>query len=118
MQHAVLKTTYPSWVYALAGGVIFVAIFYIAYGLIPSDFYLHRDDGLITLSHAKNWVDFGFIGVNPSGERLEGYSAPVQFFLFAFAYLLAGISYVSFMDWQTFIGTFLLGCIFVLYFVN
>lgn len=118
MQHAVLKTTYPSWVYALAGGVIFVAIFYIAYGLIPSDFYLHRDDGLITLSHAKNWVDFGFIGVNPSGERLEGYSAPVQFFLFAFAYLLAGISYVSFMDWQTFIGTFLLGCIFVLYFVH
>ena len=118
MQHAVLKTTYPSWVYALAGGVIFVAIFYIAYGLIPSDFYLHRDDGLITLSHAKNWVDFGFIGVNPSGGRLEGYSAPVQFFLFAFAYLLAGISYVSFMDWQTFIGTFLLGCIFVLYFVH
>lgn len=118
MQHAVLKTTYPSWVYALAGGVIFVAIFYIAYGFIPSDYYHHRDDGLITLSHAKNWIDFGFIGVNPSGERLEGYSAPVQFFLFALAYLLGGISYASFMDWQTLLGTFLLGYIFVLYFVR
>lgn len=118
MQQPVLKTTYPSWLYALAGGVIFMAIFYIAYGFIPSDFYHHRDDGLITLSHAKNWIDFGFIGVNPSGERLEGYSAPVQFFLFALAYLLGGISYASFMDWQTLLGTFLLGYIFVLYFVR
>lgn len=118
MQQIVLKTTYPSWLYALTGGVVFSVIFYIAYGLIPSDFYHHRDDGLITLSHAKNWIDFGFIGVNPSGERLEGYSAPVQFFLFTLAYLLAGISYTSFMDWQTLAGTFLLGYVFVLYFVH
>lgn len=118
MRQLMLKTDRPTWLYALVGGVIFSAIFYIAYGLIPADFYHHRDDGLITLSHAKNWVDFGFIGVNPSGERVEGYSAPAQFFLFALAYLLGGVSYASFMDWQTILGTFLLGMIFVSYFVR
>jgi hypothetical protein len=118
MRQLMLKTDRPTWLYALVGGVIFSAIFYIAYGLIPADLYHHRDDGLITLSHAKNWVDFGFIGVNPSGERVEGYSAPAQFFLFALAYLLGGVSYASFMDWQTILGTFLLGMIFVAYFVR
>ena len=29
-------------------------------------------DGVITLSHARNLVDFGFIGHSPSGERVEG----------------------------------------------
>lgn len=118
MAQAAIQKFQTPWLFAILGGSIFLLIFYIAYGQIESNFYHHRDDGLITLSHAKNWIDFGFIGVNPSGERLEGYSAPVQFFLFALAYLLGGISYASFMDWQTLIGTFLLGYIFVLYFVR
>ena len=118
MNTPVLKTSLPNWLYALLGGVIFTIIFYIAYRLIPADFYQYRDDGLITLSHAKNWIDFGFIGVNPSGERLEGYSAPVQFFLFALSYFLLSVTYANFMDWLTLAGTFALGCIFVLYFVR
>jgi hypothetical protein len=118
MAKAAIQKFQTPWLYATLGGLIFLLIFYIAYAQIDSNFYQHRDDGLITLSHAKNWIDFGFIGVNPSGERLEGYSAPVQFFLFALAYLLSGISYTSFMDWQTLLGTFLLGYIFVLYFVR
>jgi hypothetical protein len=32
MRQAVLKTERPTWLYALLGGVIFSAIFYIAYG--------------------------------------------------------------------------------------
>lgn len=118
MAKAVIQKFQTPWLFATLGGLVFLLIFYIAYAQIDSDFYQHRDDGLITLSHAKNWIDFGFIGVNPSGERLEGYSAPVQFFLFALAYLLGGVSYTSFMDWQTLLGTFLLGYIFVLYFVR
>ena len=118
MAKAAIQKFLTPWLFAILGGLIFVLIFYIAYGQIDSNFYHHRDDGLITLSHAKNWIDFGFIGVNPSGERLEGYSAPVQFFLFALAYLLGSISYTSFMDWQTLLGTFLLGYVFILYFVR
>jgi hypothetical protein len=118
MAKAAIQKFQTPWLFAILGGLIFLLIFYIAYGQIDSNFYHHRDDGLITLSHAKNWIDFGFIGVNPSGERLEGYSAPVQFFLFALAYLLGSISYTLFMDWQTLLGTFLLGYIFVLYFVR
>jgi len=29
-------------------------------------------DGIVTFSHARNWIDYGFIGVSPSGERVEG----------------------------------------------
>jgi len=118
MVQAALAKFQHSWLYATLGGFIFLLFFYLAYSQIDSNFYQHRDDGVITLSHAKNWIDFGFIGVNPSGERLEGYSAPVQFFLFALAYLLSGIAYATFMDWQTLPSTFLLGFIFVLYFVR
>ena len=106
------------WFYAALGGVIFILFFYVAYAQIEPDYFQLRDDGVITLSHAKNWIDYGFIGVNPSGERLEGYSAPIQFFLFAIAYLLTGISYAPFIFWQTLICTFLLGVFFTLYFVD
>lgn len=76
-----------------------------------------RDDGVITFSHAKNWVEYGFIGVNPSGERLEGYSAPIQFFSFVIAYLAGHISYETFTFWQTQLATLALGCIFSAYFL-
>lgn len=100
------------------GGAIFCAIFWIAYQIIPADFYAFRDDGVITFSHAKNWVDYGFIGINPSGERVEAYSAPIQFLLFAVAYLFTNIAYQSFVVWQTWICTFVLGCIFCAYFIS
>jgi hypothetical protein len=62
-------------------GCLFALILFLGTRNIPKNFYRIRDDGLITLSHAKNLIDYGFIGVNPSGERVEGYSAPVQFIL-------------------------------------
>ncbi|NDF13132.1 MAG: hypothetical protein EB060_10020 [Proteobacteria bacterium] len=63
------------------------------------------------MSHAKNWVDYGFIGINPSGERVEGYSAPLQFFVYALLYAISGIDYHTFAALQTFLGTFFLGVI-------
>ena len=100
----------------LLGGLIFVCIFHWAYSSIPDNFYQVRDDGVITMSHARNLVDYGFIGVNPSGGRVEGYSAPVQFFLFATVYALTGTGYAAYAAAQTVVATFLLGALFVLFF--
>ena len=101
---------------SLLGGLIFVSIFYWAYSDIANDLYQVRDDGVITMSHAKNWVDYGFIGVNPSGDRVEGYSAPVQFFVYAVVYTFTGLSYETYANVQTFIFTFLLGALLALFF--
>jgi hypothetical protein len=65
----------------LLGGVIFLTLFYLRYSQIPDQFYALRDDGVITLSHGRNWVDYGFIGVSPSGGRVEAFSAPLQFLM-------------------------------------
>ncbi len=101
---------------SLLGGSIFVLVFHFAYAGINDSFYQARDDGVITMSHARNLVDYGFIGVNPSGGRVEGYSAPVQFFLFAAAYALTGTGYAAYAAAQTVATTFLLGALFILFF--
>ena len=101
---------------SLSGGLIFVVFFYWAYSNIDSSLYEVRDDGVITMSHAKNLVDYGFIGVSPSGGRVEGYSAPVQFFVYAAAYGLTGIGYETYAYVQTALFTFLLGALFILFF--
>lgn len=90
-------------------GLAFLAIFQWAYSSIDPALYQYRDDGIITLSHARNWVDFGFIGVNPSGERLEGTSAPLQMLLYAAAYAVTHVGYATFDQLQTLICTFALG---------
>ena len=102
----------PSWGYLAACGGIFLLVFYgIGYAGIPADYYHARDDGVITMSHARNLVEFGFVGVGPSGERVEGYSAPVQMFVVALAYLLTGAHYSAYADGQTLVCTFLLGLV-------
>jgi len=68
------------------------------------------------MSHAKNLVEYGFIGINFSGERLEVFSAPIQFFVYTFLYLIFGINYSAYAKIQTFICTFALGVIFTLFF--
>lgn len=56
-------------------------------------FYADRDDSLITYSHVKNLFEYGFIGVSPSGERVEGYSNPLDFILFCLVYAGFGHQY-------------------------
>lgn len=106
------------WIYIALSGIVFIATFAIAYQFIDPNYYQLRDDGIITFSHAKNLIDFGFIGVNPSGERLEGYSAPVQFLIYAVSYFFISVSYEKFIFWQTIFSTFLLGSIFSAYFIR
>ena len=113
-----LRKTSSSGIIALLGGLFFWLAFQFIYSQLNSDWYVLRDDAVITFSHAKNWFDFGFIGVSPSGERVEGYSAPVQFFIFALAYALGHISFVNFVEWQTQLDSFLLGVFFTLYFIQ
>ena len=96
--------------------MLFLAVFYVAYQLIPDLYYLARDDGIITLSHAKNLVDYGSIGINPSGERVEGFSAPVEFFLYGLIYSIYPIHYVTYGTLQALVGALLLGLLFVRFF--
>ena len=45
----------------------------------PESWWIARDDGVITLSHARNLADYGTIGVSPGGDRVEGFSSPLHF---------------------------------------
>jgi hypothetical protein len=71
--------------------------------------YRYRDDGLITLSHARGLVDIGTVSVSVSGSRVEGYSAPLQFAAASAFYGLGGEGYRGFLDSQVVITTMLLG---------
>src|SRR5439155_20499196 len=77
----------------------------------PRDLYFVRDDGVITLSHARNLIDYGFIGVNPSGECVEGFSSPLHFAIFAVVYAITGSGYVMFSSIFPFVCDFLLGVV-------
>lgn len=95
-----------------AGVVVFSLVFRRHLEEVPASNYEVRDDAVITLSHARNLIDYGFIGVSPSGERVEGFSAPLQFWVAALAYASDGVDYRTFCRWQTTIGTLLLGGVF------
>lgn len=100
----------------LLGGVVFFAIFHLAYLEIKPHLYENRDDGIITLSHARNLVEYGSIGVNPAGERVEGFSTPAQFLLFLPAYFLTRMDFSTWSALQTGVSTFILGGVFLLFF--
>ena len=93
------------------GGILFCLLFAFALRNVPIDWYHERDDALITLSHAKNWVDYSVIGVNPSGGIVEGFSAPLSFFLYVISYGLFGTDFSTHLQIQTWVCTFLLGFI-------
>ncbi|HVZ33760.1 MAG TPA: hypothetical protein VG963_15115, partial [Polyangiaceae bacterium] len=97
------------WVGAVTAGLALSWLFERALAAVPAELWIHRDDGVITLSHARNLVDFGFVGVSPSGERVEGFSAPLQFALYAISYALTHVGYERFADLQTALGSVALG---------
>ena len=102
---------------SILSGSIYIFIFKtVGYDHIDLSLYTNRDDGLISFSHGVNWHDYGFIGVSPSGERVEGYSTPVHFFLYYIFYSLFSVGFDPYIKWQTIIGTFLLGYIFFNFF--
>jgi hypothetical protein len=102
----------------LLGGIIFLTIFLLGYSTIDNNWYEFRDDGVITMSVAKNLVDYGFIGVNPSGPIVEASSSPLQTFLYALIYYLTGANYEVYSWWQTVLSTFFIGFIFINFFAK
>lgn len=116
MRISKIKSLTVRWTTPLTGGLIFLVIFHYGYSTIDPDYYTLRDDGIITLSHARNLVDYGFIGVGPSGEKVEGYSAPVQFFVYALAYFTLNLGFSNYTKAQVLFCTFALGFIFTRFF--
>lgn len=112
----VSATINKDMLFAAIAGLIFLLVFIYGYKLIPKNFYEFRDDGIITMSHAKNLADYGAISINPSGERVEGYSTPAQFLSYYFLYSLTGLSFKTYSTLQTFLTAFLLGFIYIKFF--
>ena len=74
----------------------------------PSTAWRWRDDAVITLSHARNWVEFGTVGVSP-GDRVEGFSAPLQFLLASGAFSIFPVGFETFLDTFVLLFLFLTG---------
>lgn len=62
-----------------AGSLIWSLPFLVRLASTNERWWIARDDGVITLSHARNFVEFGTIGVSPGGDRVEGFSSPLHF---------------------------------------
>lgn len=77
---------------------------------VPTSWWRWRDDAVITLSHAQNLVNFGTIGISP-GDRVEGFSAPLQFLLSSFFFWITGQGYGLFLDLQVFLCIGLAGAL-------
>jgi len=101
---------------ALIGGIIFSVVFALHYSFIDSNLYQARDDGVITMSVGRHLVDFGFIGVSPSGPIVEASSSPLQTFVYAVSYYLTEVDYKNYSVFQTAVSTFLIGAIFISFF--
>ncbi len=63
----------------VASGTVFASVLFARLWTVDEYFWVARDDAVITLSHARNLADFGTIGVSPGGDRVEGFSSPLQF---------------------------------------
>lgn len=77
----------------LLGGLGWVLLGWLRVRAVPAAWWWVRDDAVITLSHARNWVEFGSIGVSP-GDRVEAFSAPLHLGVAAVALLFADLDAV------------------------
>ncbi len=104
-------STKRTLLWCLLAALVFYGVFWSAYRSIDDELYRNRDDGIITVSHARNWVDYGTISVNPSGERVEGFSSPLQFLLFSGAYKITGMHYDLYFRLVTSAAALVMGCL-------
>lgn len=63
----------------LLGAGLWCVPFLVRLRSVPRRHWIARDDGIITLSHARNLADHGTVGVSPGGDRVEGFSSPLHF---------------------------------------
>ena len=112
------KFTSKKNILSYIGSIIFAITFMYSYSHIDNNWYEYRDDGVITMSAARNLIDEGFIGVSVSGPIVEVSSSPIQLFTFALVYLLTNTDYTNFAYWQTVLSTCLIGFIFIRFFIE
>lgn len=105
-------------VLAVLGGLIFLSVFALRYSFTDDFLYAVRDDGVITMSVARNLIDYGFIGVSPSGPIVEASSSPLQTLVYAMVYGVTGADYASFSLYQTYVASALIGALFILFFAD
>ena len=85
------------FVVAFVGAAAWLAMFEIRLARVPESLWFARDDAVITLSHARNLAEFGTIGVSP-GDRVEGFSSPLQFGAAAAVFRAASMDYRTFLE--------------------
>lgn len=101
-----------------AGGLIYLAVFAIRYSALDADLFQYRDDGVVTMSVGRHIVDYGFVGVSPSGPIVDASSSPLQTLLYALTYSFSGIGYAEYSWLQTYAATFTLGAVFTAFFLQ
>jgi hypothetical protein len=74
------------------GAAVWLLLYRLRLGSVPTEWWFARDDAVITMSHAKNFADFGTIGVSPV-DRVEGFSSPLQFVVAAVVFALSSGGY-------------------------
>lgn len=98
-----------NWLYILGAGLLVTIVFMARYNGIDAGLYQVRDDGVITMSAGRHIVDYGFVGISPSGPIVEASSSPLQMIVYATVYALSEAAYTTFAKYQTIFTTFLLG---------
>lgn len=97
-----------------AGALLWGVVVSVRLAQVPLDWWRWRDDAVITLSHAKNLVDHGTIGVSPGGSRVEGYSSPLQFVLAVVFFFVTGAGYQAFLNLQVVVCVLAIGALMAL----
>lgn len=97
------------WIFVLGFASWIILIGYTLFS-VPIKWWRWRDDAVITLSHAQNLVNYGSIGISP-GDRVEGFSSPLQFLISSIFFRATGKGYGLFLDLQVFICIGLAGAL-------
>lgn len=85
---------WATWTLPLLGGVAWTLLAVVSWRLRGPVNFVDRDDGIITLAHARNLVEFGTVSVGRFGDRVDGFSTPLQFVAALPYFALGGTGYV------------------------
>ena len=83
---------------------------------VPSVFYLYRDDAIITLTEAMNFARHGVATFSPGGERVYGFSNPLEFSIASIVFFFKQMHYKQFLDWYVIASVALEGAVLALIF--
>lgn len=83
-------------VMVLGGALLSTLLALLLWNLRGSVNFVDRDEGVITLAQARNWVEYGSIATGRFGDRVLGFDAPLQFLVALPYFALGGGSYQVF----------------------